>query len=171
MKILLLATLALLSPSLSHAINGDTRYAVSGPIDLVDGNAFWGANFKVGYKLTKDWTVGGGTGFFYWHKNYDTSSLSSTQWFIPLTPEGYYNFDAGLANFHPYLGLGLGVAIIHSSIGSPSGIQGVSDTSVKLDGMLHIGARLGAEQQFFFEIGLGILDDNFQFAPNIGWIF
>lgn len=63
------------------------------------------------------------------------------------------------------------MAIIHSSIGNLPGISSVSDTSVKFDGMLHLGARIGAEQHFFFEIGLGILDDNFQFAPNIGWVF
>jgi opacity protein-like surface antigen len=173
MKTLLLAlALVLSAPSLSHAADSNgVNYAVSGPLTLVDGNAFWGANFKVGYKLTKDWTIGGGTGFFIWHKSYDVPNTSSTQWFIPLMPEGYYGIDAGLANFHPYVGLGLGVAIVHTSISFGGSIPTATDTSVKFDGLLHAGARIGSEQHFFVDMGIGLLDGNFQFAPNIGWLF
>ena len=119
-------------------------------------------------EITPRWWLGGQTGFFYWGKSY--ANASSSQWFIPIVPTLLYNFNSVSASFHPYAGIGLGVAYIHTNF-SPIGGLDATDSSVKLETLLHLGAKFGRKRRFFADLGLGLINDSFALAPQVGWIF
>ncbi|MGZ3653059.1 MAG: hypothetical protein ACXWSC_17895, partial [Bdellovibrionota bacterium] len=120
MKTLLLSLLLCLPLATARAETGETHLGISGPLTLISGSAFWGAGAAVLHEVTPKWWVGGGTGFYYWSKSY--GSLTSSEWIVPLVPTVYYNVDIGTPTFHPFLGLGLGIAYIHYSFGSYAGL-------------------------------------------------
>lgn len=166
-RALLLITVLFAAPAV-HAAEGDTHFAVSGPLTLVDGSGFWGANGTIYYEITPRWWLGGNTGFFYWHKSY--VGATSSAWFIPIVPTVLYNLNAVTSTFHPYIGAGLGVAYKHNTY-SPASAVDITDSGVKFEGLAHVGARFGRARRFFADIGFGDLDGDFVFAPQIGWLF
>lgn len=152
-----------LAPMAAKADTGVTQFAVSGPLMVLDGDAFWGANFSAFHGVTEDVDVGGETGFFIHSAN------GYTAWVIPVIPTFLYHFDIGAPTFKPFLGLGLGVGITHSKVS----ILGASSsgTSVNFEGLVHLGAKIGESKRFFTDMKLGLLDSNFVFLPTIGWVF
>jgi len=169
MKALIFALLLCLPLTSARAETGDTHLGVSGPLTLISGSAFWGAGATVLHEVTPKWWVGGSTGFYYWSVSY--GSLTTSEWFVPLVPTVYYNVDVGTPTFHPFFGLGLGIAYIHYSSPNLGGYPAYSGSSVKFDGMLHAGAKFGKKRRFFADVGLGIIDGSFALAPQIGWFF
>lgn len=163
MKYLLLSLILAMAPFTARAETGITKFAVSGPIMVLDGNAYWGANFSAYHGVTEQFDVGGETGFYY------HSSNSVSTWVIPIVPTGLYHFDIGAPTFKPFVGLGLGVGITHASVTVGGFTAGGTHTN--FEGLVHLGATIGASQQFFGDIKLGLLDDNFVFNPTIGWFF
>jgi hypothetical protein len=163
MKYLFLTLCLALAPFTAKAETGVTKMAVSGPLMVLEGDAFWGANFSVYHGVTEDFDIGGETGFFI------HSSNGVTSWVIPIIPTGLYHFDIGAPTFLPFVGLGLGVGITHSkvSLGSFS----ASGTSTNFEGLIHLGANIGETHRFFGDIKLGVLDSSFVFMPTIGWFF
>lgn len=162
-KVLLLICALTLAPFAAKAETGVTKMSVSGPLMVLDGDAFWGLNFGAFHGVTDQLDVGGETGFFY------HSSNGVKSWIIPVVPTALYHFDIGAPTFMPFGGLGLGVAINHVSV--PVLGNRVSNTDVDFHGLLHIGAKMGQTQRFFGDIKLGLLDGDFVFVPSVGWFF
>jgi hypothetical protein len=146
---------------------GDTRIGVSGPVMVLEGSAFWGANFTALHQISPNVEVGGETGFHIWSKS--SGGASASVWSIPIMPTVLYSFDTNTPTFTPFVGLGLGVAVLHANV-NLGGLEG-SGTAVKFEGLAHLGAKFGAAKNFFADIKLGLLDSSFVFIPSIGWFF
>ena len=83
----------------SFAAEGDAKIGISGPVTLVDGAAYWGANSALEYSISSRWSLGLDSGFFYRHKSYPGSTVSG--WILPLLPSVFYDPAMGTAVFHP----------------------------------------------------------------------
>ncbi len=167
MKVSFLILCLSLFAATAKAEVGETRFGVSAPLMLLDGNAFWGGNLIALYQLDNNWEVGGETGFH--TRSTSISSASGSTWVIPIMPTVLYNFDMNTPKFTPFVGLGLGVGISRSSL-SFLGFD-VSNTDVNFEGLVHLGAKFGASKNLFTDMKLGLLDDTFIFLPSIGWFF
>lgn len=159
---------ALLSVGVAHANVGDTRIGVSGPISIVEGDAYWGLNFTVLHEVVPNLEIGGETGFHYRSVSTTVSTVSASAWIIPIMPTGIYRFEVS-PTFTPFVGLGLGLGIIHVS--ASAGTASASATEAKFEGLAHLGARFGSDQNFFADIRLGLLSSSFVFIPSIGLFF
>lgn len=154
------------SPSSGHV--GTTKIGVSGPISLIDGEIFWGPYFDVLHEIYPNLWIGGETGFQYWSDS--QGGASANVWIIPILPTGIYHFDISeTPTFSPFVGLSLGIAIVHGSISL--GALSASDTEADFEGFLHLGATFGEEKHLFGDIRLGVIDGEFLFSPGVGWYF
>ncbi|MGZ3696350.1 MAG: hypothetical protein ACXVBE_05350 [Bdellovibrionota bacterium] len=164
MKSFFLMMCLALAPLAAKAEMGVTKMAVSGPLMVIHGDAYFGANFSAYHGVTEDFDLGGETGFFY----HSGSGFSS--WVIPVIPTGLYHFDIGNPTFKPFAGLGLGIGITHTKVDLGTNLS-ASGSSTNFMGLIHLGAAMGATQQFFGDIKLGLLDGDFVFMPTVGWFF
>lgn len=128
----------------------------------------FGAYFSGDYFIQHDISLGGETGFFI------GSSNSVTFWEIPIVATGKYHFAmSGMPNWRPYVGLGLGIGIVHAGVSATVGTLTVSgsDTSAKFHGELKVGTAFQEGPGLMAEIRLGLVGSGFLFVPAIGWNF
>jgi hypothetical protein len=152
------------------ATTGETRWAVSGPLTLIDGTAHWGAYLTGLYRITPEISVGGESGFFIGSQGAGTVSV--TTWEIPILLTGLYHFDIqGMKDISPFVGAGIGLGILHGGLSGvvvPAGTS-TSDTSAKFQALAHLGANFGAIPGFLADIRIGVIDSSFVFAPTVGY--
>jgi hypothetical protein len=150
------------------------RIYAAAPFMLVGSTATFGAFGGVEFHLVPtlpELELGGETGFFI------GSNGAGTTWMIPIQASGFYHFKlAGLNDIHPFGGLGLGMAIVSSTVpGINLGILGTTAgstaTSAEFMWQLHLGAAFGADKKFFGDIRIGTIGSNFAFAPTVGYNF
>ncbi len=155
-----------LAPSKALAAGSDIKWAISGPLTLVEGNATWGAYIDAFfYNPAPDFEIGVESGFFIRSETFGTTSV--TAWNIPILATGIYHFTLqGSSDIKPFVGASLGLAIVHGSAGALG-----SDTSAKFQGHAHLGANFGAIPGFFADIRLGFLDSSFNFGPTVGYMW
>jgi hypothetical protein len=163
---------SLASSGAQAATTSDINWSVSGPLTLVEGEALWGAYVTGLYRLTPEFSVGGESGFQIGSQSFGT--VSATMWNIPILVTGLYHFDiAGAGNIKPFVGAGIGLAILHGGVSGvtvPAGTS-TSSTSAKFEGLAHLGANFGATPGFMADIRIGFLDSSFVFAPTVGYAF
>jgi hypothetical protein len=89
-----------------------------------------------------------------------------SHWMIPIEGKGLYHFGvSGAPTFHPFVGMGVGVGLIHYSYG------GRSSSSTDFLWLPQIGAAIGASGEFFVNVKLGVVGSAFVLAPTVGWYF
>jgi hypothetical protein len=138
---------------------GSTRFGVNGPFSLIDGSAFIGPNGEVVHRITQDFSIGGETGL-----QFHPGDVSG--WIIPLAAKGLYHFSMrGAPTFHPFVGMSVGLGIVHASYLSRS------NTSTEFLWLPQVGATIGADQSFYANLKLGVIGGDFYLGPAIGWWF
>lgn len=164
----LLLGLSLLG-STAQANVGDTRIGVAAPLMIYRDDPYWGANLSVYREYRKDVEFGLESGFFFWPKKDSNSKARS--WVVPIVPTILYNLDTqGSTSFTPFVGFGLGGAIIHTNA-LEHAVEVVSETKVKVNVLAHVGAKFGGGRNFFIDLKIGMLDGEKAFHPSIGWFF
>jgi hypothetical protein len=138
---------------------GSTRFGLSGPLTLIEGDLFLGANVEAIHRILPDFSIGGETGF---HLHFGDVSA----WLLPISVKGLYHFGIrGAPTFHPFVGMNVGVGILHASAG------GFSRTNTDFLWLPQIGADIGSTRQFFAVLKLGVVGSGFVLAPHAGWWF
>ncbi len=143
------------------------KFGVSGPLMLLGGSALWGANVLVLQSMNPNLSIGIETGIHI--ASASGGGASGSVWLFPIMPTVVYNFDSTVPTFSPFVGLGLGVAILNVS--ASFGGQSFSGTGTAFEGLLHVGAKFGAEKNFFADVKLGLVSSSFVFVPAVGWFF
>lgn len=171
LSVLCLVPLSLLSPA-ARAMEvkelKDTHFMFSGPVTWIAGEAFWGGYLTVVQKIAERTYFGGETGFMVWSDSGADGSVAKTEWVLPMLPTILYEFEMReAAGFHPFLGLGLGAALVHASVDLGGGI-GVSGTEFEFEGLAHLGATFGSSETAFLDLRLGLVKDEFAIGPTIG---
>ncbi len=133
-------------------------FSVSGPLSLLDGELYWGANVGYLMDLNSDLKVGGETGFYIYPG-------TVTGWVIPIVGAVIYDLKMDTGSITPFVGASLGLCIASVSAG------GFSSTSAKFAGYAHLGAYFGSDQRLFADIRLGTMAETFLLAPTIGYRF
>lgn len=164
MKWILALALLILSTMPVKADEGVTRFGIGAPVMIANGYTYWGGNLSVLHGVSSNLDLGLETGF------HTHSEGAASLWVIPVMPTLLYNFDAG-SSFHPFIGMGLGIGIVHLSISGFGMFGSIGATNVEFEGLAHIGAKFGEGKNFFADMKLGLLDSTFIFLPTIGWFF
>lgn len=156
----------------AKAAEGETRFAISAPSMIWDGDAFWGGNISVLHGIGSNLDLGLETGF---HTHSESVSLggigiNANIWVLPILPTIIYHIDAGSSDFAPYVGASVGVGLVHTNI-NLGGSLGGDDTAMKFEGLAHLGSFFGASKNFFLDLQAGIIDSKFAFLPQIGYMF
>ena len=147
---------------------GSTTFSVSGPITVVDGDAFFGANFNFMHEVVPNLSLGLESGFFYWSDS--SYSASANQWFIPILPTLLYHFASSTnLTLTPFIGVSVGIAILHTSISAD--VLSLSETDTKFQTYAHLGLAFGADQRIFLDTKVGVVASNFMIAPTFGVSF
>lgn len=140
------------SPALSGV--GTTTMNFSGPITIAGGTVAWGPWINIMHEVYPNLLIGGDTGIQL------AGVANTTAIHIPILLTGIYNIhSAQMPTFRPFVGLGLGIGIITASSWGTTGFEG----------LLHLGARFGAKQEWTFDARLGVWSGSFLFAPTIGY--
>ena len=146
---------------------GDLRWSVSGPFTLIDGSMYFGAYVDGLYRLNKDFSVGGESGFMIHSESVGTVSV--TVWNIPILAKGVYYIPMSSGDILPFVSAAVGLGIVHGS--ASVAVPGSSDTSVKFEALFGGGAYFGQAKNFFAEVKFGTMSSSFALAPTVGWRF
>ena len=119
----------------------------------------FGLGFKVQFPVvlqSNNFKFGGRTGFY-------IGPSSPSTWIFPLMATGELEVRT-TSPFKPYVGVELGISIAHFS----SGVSGISGSSTDFGLLFVPGVNFGELHQYFFEIPIGTLNQNFVFLPSLG---
>ena len=145
-----------------------TTFSLSGPVAIVDGDAFFGFNLNLMHEVMPNLSLGVESGFFYWSNS--TYTASANQWFIPILPTALYHFasSSNLA-LTPFVGVSVGVAVLHTSINAD--VLTLNETDTKFQAYAHLGLAFGVDQRIFLDTKVGVVASNFIIAPTFGVSF
>jgi hypothetical protein len=148
--------------------DGSIHWNVAGPLELIDGNVLFGALISGDYFIRNDISVGGESGFMIGSFN------GGTNFEFPIVATGKYHFRiASASNLRPFVGLGMGLSILHSSVNTTVGPITVSGSSTDAKFRFEVKGGTSFQQSpgWMAELRMGVVGSGFLFMPSVGYEF